>query len=122
MENIEAVNKKSSSLLNTKTNQLVFQVPIGAFEFEKDLMKEHFNENYMETEKYPKATFNGNLLEGVDFGKDGTYSAKATGKLIVFPNLLVYIMSYHFGYHTKCHVSKKLIHLHSQGYFGWFWF
>ena len=37
MENIEAVNKKSSSLLNTKTNQLVFQVPIGAFEFEKDL-------------------------------------------------------------------------------------
>jgi len=83
MENIEAVNKKSSSLLNTKTNQLVFQVPIGAFEFEKDLMKEHFNENYMETDKFPKATFNGNLLQGVDFGKDGTYSAKAIGKFTI---------------------------------------
>lgn len=82
-ENIEALNKKSSSLLNTKTKQLVFQVPIGAFDFEKDLMEEHFNENYMETEKYPKATFNGTIKEGVDFEKDGIYKAQVSGKLTI---------------------------------------
>ena len=83
MENIEAMNKKSSSLLNTKTKQLVFQVPIGAFEFEKDLMKEHFNENYMETEKFPKATFNGTILDGASFDKDGIYPTKVVGKFTV---------------------------------------
>ena len=82
-ENIEALNKKSSSLLNIKTNQLVFQIPIGAFDFEKDLMEEHFNENYMETEKYPKATFDGTIMEGVDFSKDGTYKAQVSGKLTI---------------------------------------
>ena len=59
MENIEAKNVKSSSMLNTKANQLVFQIPIRAFKFEKNLMEEHFNENYLESEKYPKASFNG---------------------------------------------------------------
>ena len=83
MENIEAVNKRSSSLLNTKTGQFVVQIPIGAFEFEKDLMKEHFNENYMETEKFPKATFNGTIKGDIDFKKDGTYPAKAEGKLTI---------------------------------------
>ncbi len=82
-ENIEALNKKSSSLLNTKTKQLVFQVPIGAFDFKKDLMKEHFNENYMETEKYPKAIFDGTIMEGVDFSKDGTYKTQVSGKLTI---------------------------------------
>ena len=83
MENIEAVNHKSSSLLNTETNQLVFKVPIGAFEFEKDLMKEHFNENYMETEKFPKGSFNGSLNGDIDYTKDGIYPAKAVGKLVI---------------------------------------
>jgi len=82
-EDIEAFNRKSSSLLNTKTNQLVFQIPIGAFDFKKDLMKEHFNENYMETEKFPKATFDGVLKEGIDFTKNGIYKAQAEGKLTI---------------------------------------
>ena len=83
MENIEAVNHKSSSLLNTKTGQLVFKVPIGAFEFEKDLMKEHFNENYMETEKFPQSTFKGAISGDIDYTKDGTYPAKAVGKMVI---------------------------------------
>mgnify|MGYP001557782501 CR=1 FL=1 len=83
MENIEAVNKKSSSLLNTKTKQVVFQIPIPAFEFKKDLMKEHFNENYMESEKYPQASFNGKINEEIDFSKNGAYTASATGKLLI---------------------------------------
>ena len=83
MENIEAKNVKSSSMLNTKANQLVFQIPIRAFKFEKNLMEEHFNENYLESEKYPKASFNGNINEAVDLSKDGTYEVTATGKLLI---------------------------------------
>ena len=83
MENIEAKNVKSSSMLNTKAMQLVFQIPIRGFDFEKDLMEEHFNENYLESEKYPKASFNGNINEDVDLSKDGTYEVTATGKFLI---------------------------------------
>ena len=62
---------------------MVFKVPIGAFEFEKDLMKEHFNENYMETEKFPKGSFNGIINGDIDYSQDGTYPAKAVGKLVI---------------------------------------
>jgi len=83
LENILAANSKSSSLLNIKDKQVVFQIPVKAFEFEKDLMREHFNENYLETEKYPKASFNGNINEDVDLSKDGTYEVTVTGKLLI---------------------------------------
>ena len=83
MENIEAKNVKSSSMLNTKAKQLVFQIPIRGFDFEKDLMEEHFNENYLESEKYPKASFNGNINEDVDLSKDGTFEVTVTGKLLI---------------------------------------
>ncbi|MBL4577836.1 MAG: YceI family protein [Flavobacteriales bacterium] len=46
-------------------------------------MREHFNENYLETEKYPKASFNGNINEDVDLSKDGTYEVTVTGKLLI---------------------------------------
>lgn len=83
LENIEATNSKSSSLLNIKDMQVVFQIPVKAFEFEKDMMKVHFNENYLETEKYPKASFNGNINEDVDLSKDGTFKVTVTGKLLI---------------------------------------
>ncbi len=83
LENIEAVNKVATSLLNTASNDIAFSVTMIAFEFEKALMREHFNENYMETEKYPKALFKGKLNEMIDFTKDGTYQASATGKLTI---------------------------------------
>ncbi len=83
IENIEATNKRVSSLLNTETKQLVFQIPITSFEFDKDLMKEHFNENYLESEKYAKGTFNGKIVEDIDFTKDGVHKASAKGVLII---------------------------------------
>ena len=61
LEDITAINKDVKSIFDSKTGQLVFSVPISSFDFEKSLMQEHFNEKYMETEKYPKATFKGNL-------------------------------------------------------------
>src|SRR6478609_3763044 len=59
IEDITAENTKTSSIFNEATGDIVFSVPIKEFEFAKSLMKEHFNEKYMESEQFPKATFQG---------------------------------------------------------------
>src|SRR5689334_4241571 len=59
IEDIEAKNAMVGSLFNTTTGELVFIAKIKDFMFPKSLMREHFNEKYMETEKYPKSTFTG---------------------------------------------------------------
>src|SRR5688572_26549037 len=61
MEDIKATNKKASSIFNTSNNEIVFSVPISEFQFAKSLMQEHFNEKYMESDKYPKSTFQGTI-------------------------------------------------------------
>jgi hypothetical protein len=62
MEDIEARNNKVAAVLDLSTGQLAFAVPIREFQFKRTLMQEHFNENYMESEKYPKATFTGQVV------------------------------------------------------------
>jgi hypothetical protein len=59
IEKIQAVNKKVLAVLDVATNKIEFAVLIKGFEFEKALMQEHFNENYLESDKFPKATFKG---------------------------------------------------------------
>ena len=59
LEKIESINKSVSSVINVETGQMEFAVLIKAFQFKKALMQQHFNENYMESDKYPKATFKG---------------------------------------------------------------
>lgn len=59
IENIDATNKQVSSILNLENGQFAFLVPIKGFEFEKALMQEHFNENYLESDKFPTAKFSG---------------------------------------------------------------
>ncbi len=81
LENITAVNKVVKPLLNTKTGDVNIKVPITGFIFEKALMQEHFNENYMESEKYPDAKFVGKIEETIDFSKDGTHKVNIKGKL-----------------------------------------
>src|ERR1044071_1405315 len=81
LENIEATNSRISSFLNTSSNEVMFIVHIRGFTFDKDLMKEHFNEKYMESDKYPTATFKGKINDAVDYSKDGTYNVTATGML-----------------------------------------
>ena len=61
IENIQALNKQVSALFDSSTGEIVFQVPIRGFHFDKALMEEHFNENYMETEEFPKATLQGKV-------------------------------------------------------------
>jgi len=60
-DKIEAKNEKATSILDVSTGQLDFAVLMKAFIFEKALMQEHFNENYMESDKFPKATFKGTI-------------------------------------------------------------
>ena len=57
IEDISAINNKVSAVYDLKTNQLVFQLNISDFIFPKPLMREHFNENYLESDKFPKASF-----------------------------------------------------------------
>lgn len=85
MEKIEAHNQQATAVADFATGAIEFAVLIKAFQFEKALMQEHFNENYMESTKYPKATFKGEILEPgkIDLKKDGSYSAKVKGKLTI---------------------------------------
>jgi len=81
LEDIEAVNKAGQSLLNTATGEVAVKIPIKSFVFPNKLMQEHFNENYMESDKFPYATFKGKINENVDLTKPGSYDVSATGKL-----------------------------------------
>lgn len=83
MENISAENNKVAAVLDASTGDIEFTVLIKSFMFEKALMQEHFNENYMESDTYPKATFKGKVenVSSIKFGTNGTYNVKVTGDL-----------------------------------------
>ena len=83
VEKIEAVNRQVNSALDFSTGNFVFKVLIKGFEFKKALMQEHFNENYMESEKFPNSTFNGKItnIKDVNLSKDGVYKVVAEGDL-----------------------------------------
>ena len=81
IEDIDAVNKATKPLLNTTTGDVQIKIVMTAFVFPKPLMQEHFNENYLESEKYPNAVFKGKINEKVDYTKDGDKKVTVTGKL-----------------------------------------
>ena len=81
IEDIDAANTSSKPILNIASNSIAIKITIKGFTFEKKLMEEHFNEKYMESDKYPYATFSGKINETVDYSKDGSYKVTTTGKL-----------------------------------------
>ena len=83
IEDITAENKQPGSMINMITREIAVIIPVRNFIFEKELMKEHFNEKYMESDKYPMASFKGMIAEDVDISKDGEYPATAKGKLVL---------------------------------------
>lgn len=83
LENISARNKDGKSILNTATKEVAFVVAISGFHFEKPLMEEHFNEKYMESDKFKTALFKAKINEDIDFLKEGTYQASVSGKLTI---------------------------------------
>jgi len=85
LENIEAVNRQVSCVLDAQTGEIAFRVVIRSFMFDKALMQEHFNDNFMESQKYPNATFEGKIqnVDIIDFSKDGVYDVISDGKLTI---------------------------------------
>lgn len=81
IEDIDAHSAQGSGALNIKTKEIFATVRIKSFQFKKELMQEHFNEDYMESDKYPDGSFKGTIADNVDLTKEGTYTVKATGKL-----------------------------------------
>ncbi len=84
-EQIDAVTNEAVSIIDAKTGAIAFQVLIKGFKFQRALMQEHFNEKYMESDKYPKSDLKGTIanLSDVNFSKDGAYNVKVTGKLTI---------------------------------------
>jgi polyisoprenoid-binding protein YceI len=81
IEDITAENKKSSGIFNAENGEIVFAIPIRSFRFAKSLMQQHFNEKYMESEKFPKSTFQG-TVEGFDRNKE-SQTVRSSGKLTI---------------------------------------
>lgn len=85
LEDIESVNSAVTCVLDASTGALQFSVLIRGFEFRKALMQEHFNENYLESDKYPRAEFKGSITNNdkVNYSADGTYPVSSSGKLTI---------------------------------------
>ncbi len=82
IEDIRATNNTATSILDISKMDVAFLVRVKDFQFEKKLMQVHFNEKYMETEKFPKSTFIGSIT-GFDPARSGEQHVTATGKLSI---------------------------------------
>jgi hypothetical protein len=85
LEEIKAINNEGESKMLQSNGQLIFAVLIKGFVFKNELMQEHFNENYLESTKFPKAVFKGYVtnIASIDFTKDGSYNATIAGDLTI---------------------------------------
>lgn len=83
LEDIEATNNKVGILLDTEKGQLNFSLLIKNYVFSNSLMQQHFNEKYLESDKYPKSILAGKIkdLDKIDFTKNGTHKVTVTGFL-----------------------------------------
>ena len=83
-EIISAESDKMQGIVDVSRRTFAFSVLCGTFHgFNSSLQREHFNENYMETEKYPTSLFKGKIIEEVDFTKPGIYDVRAKGTIMV---------------------------------------
>lgn len=85
LEDIEAINKRTTAAFNLDKGEIVVKMLIKHFTFENALMQEHFNENYMESETYPSALFKGTFSTDnpIDVSKDGTHTVTVNGELTI---------------------------------------
>tara|TARA_B100000941_G_C28109909_1_gene352725 strand:- start:8 stop:565 length:558 start_codon:yes stop_codon:yes gene_type:complete len=83
LEDITAVNTASQAILNLVDGAFVLRIPITSFEFPNQLMQEHFNENYLESDKFPVATFKGKLNRTFEMGRIINTTFEAQGELMI---------------------------------------
>jgi polyisoprenoid-binding protein YceI len=81
LEDIKAENNQVYAVVDAAKKNLALAVLLKGFIFTKELMQEHFNENYVESDKYPKATFTGAYTGDLNVGKDGAYKVMVKGSL-----------------------------------------
>ena len=84
LEMIQAKSQSLKGILNPFENTFAWSVPILSFDgFNNGLQKGHFHENYLETDRYPVATFSGKIIEKVDYNRDQKMVIRAKGKLTI---------------------------------------
>lgn len=85
LEDVDAINKSVTSIFDASSGQYEFALLINGFEFRRALMQQHFNEDYMESDKYPKAVFKGTItnISSVNFSKDASYPVTVKGMLTI---------------------------------------
>ena len=82
MERIAASTAHASGVLDASTRTFAMRVPMSSFEgFNSPLQREHFNENYLDSEDHPDAEFKGRIIEAVDLSRPGVYKVRAKGHL-----------------------------------------
>jgi hypothetical protein len=85
IEDIEARSEQVGALVDLQANQIAFTIPIKSFQFARTLMQEHFNENYMESDKFPKSSFSGKItdLNMATLFKGGSQRVNVEGDLTI---------------------------------------
>jgi hypothetical protein len=85
MEDIKGDNNQVASVLDIATGDIVFQLLMNSFRFDRALLEEHFNENYAESEKFPRSSFSGKItnIASVSFAKKGTYDVTVDGEMTI---------------------------------------
>jgi polyisoprenoid-binding protein YceI len=108
VENIKAENNQVLSIADLSNGDMAITILMKAFAFEKALMQEHFNENYIESDKYPKANFSGNItnLEDILAGNNSIALIKG--------NLTIHGITRSVTIESKITVENKMVHLHGK--------
>ena len=84
LELIQAASKEMKGIIDTDQKAFAFSVDMKSFQgFNSPLQRVHFNENYLETNRYPKATFSGRIIENIDWNKNDVYEVRSKGKLVI---------------------------------------
>lgn len=108
LELITAKSEKVQGLIDPTTNTFAFFVDVSTFQgFNSRLQREHFNEKYMESDKFPRARFSGKIIESLDFSADGSYNVRAKGELDIHGQKQTRIIK------AKVTVENRVIQLES---------
>jgi len=84
LELVKASSNQLKGIFDAEKKQFAFSLNVNTFKgFNSPLQQEHFNENYLESNKYPRASFEGKIIEDVDLKKNGYYNIRAKGNLTV---------------------------------------
>lgn len=84
LEMIKAASNSLTGVVKSSDKSFAFSVQVKSFEgFNSSLQRTHFNENYLESDKYPKITFDGKIIEDINIGRDGSYNVRGKGRFTI---------------------------------------